>query len=275
MLKTLILAVIVFCIGLPAIKSSAAIGDFPWNYSNSNIYFNSGNVGIGVSNPVDMLTINTKNTGISTLSDAGKIYIGEGTGSWWFAAKRGTDGRGYNNIASNGYSDNGWFRRELNKETWVLSNFTTENNGGYFRIFHAAPQNSYNITNLKPLFSIDSLGNTEINGSLRTKQITVTSSGWADYVFDNNYSLISLSDLETYIKQYGHLPNIPNQDEIENSGIDVSKISKLQMEKIEELTLYSIQLEKDIKNIKEENTQLKQKNSELEERIERLEKLLQ
>lgn len=72
---------------------------------------------------------------------------------------------------------------------------------------------------------------------------------WADYVFDPNYNLMSLEEVEKYTKTNKHLPNVPSADEITKEGIDVAKVSKMFMEKIEELTLHIIELNKRIKDL--------------------------
>lgn len=72
---------------------------------------------------------------------------------------------------------------------------------------------------------------------------------WADYVFDPSYKLMPLEEVEKYTKANKHLPNVPSADEITKEGIDVAKVSKMFMEKIEELTLHIIDLNKRIKNL--------------------------
>jgi hypothetical protein len=70
---------------------------------------------------------------------------------------------------------------------------------------------------------------------------------WPDYVFDKNYKLMPLAELEKSIAKNKHLPNIPSATEIEKNGISVGEMSKKLIEKVEELTLYIIELNK--KNI--------------------------
>ncbi|PVW16533.1 hypothetical protein DDV96_04605 [Marixanthomonas spongiae] len=77
-----------------------------------------------------------------------------------------------------------------------------------------------------------------------------SSDDWADYVFENNYRLRSLSELEKYIKKNKHLPGVPSAKKLEKEGIDVGKMQAKQMEKIEELTLYVISLKKEIEVLK-------------------------
>lgn len=88
-----------------------------------------------------------------------------------------------------------------------------------------------------------------VNGNIRSKEVVVET-GWADYVFDKNYSLRSLEEVEKFIQLNKHLPNIPSQKEIEENGLHLGDIQKAMMEKIEELTLYVIDLKKEIVELK-------------------------
>lgn len=88
-----------------------------------------------------------------------------------------------------------------------------------------------------------------VNGNIRSKEVVVES-GWADYVFKEDYSLKPLSQVEAFIKANGHLPNIPSAGEIELNGLSLGDTQKRMMEKIEELTLYVIELEKKIEELK-------------------------
>jgi hypothetical protein len=88
-----------------------------------------------------------------------------------------------------------------------------------------------------------------VNGNIRSKEIVVET-GWADYVFDKSYKLPSLAEVEKFIRQNGHLPNIPSAKEVEEKGLPVGDTQKRMMEKIEELTLYIIQQQKEIDALK-------------------------
>ena len=80
-------------------------------------------------------------------------------------------------------------------------------------------------------------------GAIRANKVVVEI-GWADYVFNKNYNLLSLNEVEKYIAKNQHLPNIPSAKEIEEKGLDLGALQAKQMEKIEELTLYIIELNK-------------------------------
>lgn len=89
-----------------------------------------------------------------------------------------------------------------------------------------------------------------VNGILVAKEIFVQTNVWADYVFKKDYQLMSLYELENFIKVNNHLPNIPSEKEMIDGGVNVSEMNVLMMEKIEELTLYVIQLQKEIDQLK-------------------------
>ena len=104
----------------------------------------------------------------------------------------------------------------------------------------------------------------EVNGTIRTKRVKVEATGWPDYVFSENYELRTLDELEQYIQQHQHLPEIPSAQETENNGQDLGEIQSVLLKKIEELTIYLIQenkhnkaQEKRLRVLEEENNQLK------------------
>lgn len=95
------------------------------------------------------------------------------------------------------------------------------------------------------------------NGTLAVKELcTNPNMVWCDYVFAKDYKLRKLSEVESYINEHQHLPEIPASAEVEKDGIKVAEMLTLQMKKIEELTLYLIAQEK---RIQELESQLKSK----------------
>ncbi|MBO7626198.1 MAG: hypothetical protein J6S93_01430 [Paludibacteraceae bacterium] len=81
--------------------------------------------------------------------------------------------------------------------------------------------------------------------SLNAKDIQMDMHGAADYVFEDNYDLKSLSEVESYVNEHKHLPGMPSAAEMDANGVSVSKMSNLLLEKVEELTLHMIKLEKE------------------------------
>jgi hypothetical protein len=93
----------------------------------------------------------------------------------------------------------------------------------------------------------------------RLKVSLKSSTDWSDYVFADDYKLKPLSEVETFLKKYKHLPNVPSADEVVASGIDVAQMDAKLLEKIEELTLYIINLNKKIETLEKELKVIKNK----------------
>ncbi|PWK22652.1 hypothetical protein LV89_03364 [Arcicella aurantiaca] len=85
------------------------------------------------------------------------------------------------------------------------------------------------------------------------------SSFWADYVFDKKYQLPTLSKVEKFINENKHLPDVPSAEEVSKNGIDFVEMQATLLRKIEELTLYTIKQEKELKKLKREINYLKKK----------------
>jgi len=102
-------------------------------------------------------------------------------------------------------------------------------------------------------------GNTELRGNLRAPKVVVDAQWWPDFVFHSNYNLMPLQDVKTYIQKHSHLPGMPSQDSVLNNGQDVGELQKLQQQKIEELTLYSIAQDEKLKAQEAKLHELEQK----------------
>lgn len=92
-----------------------------------------------------------------------------------------------------------------------------------------------------------------VDGSIICKKAVVQNTSWADFVFQPDYRLPQLSEVESFIKDNGHLPGIPTEAEVLQNGVDVGEMNKLLLQKIEELTLYVIQLKKETEALKAKN----------------------
>lgn len=100
-----------------------------------------------------------------------------------------------------------------------------------------------------------------VNGKIRAHELKVETTNWPDYVFSNDYKLMSLDSLGRFIEKNGHLPDIPTAKEVEANGLQLGEMVNKLLKKNEELTLHLIE-----------------KNSEVEsqgKRLEKLEKLLE
>ena len=122
------------------------------------------------------------------------------------------------------------------------ANQTLANGGSGLVIAPWSADNNSTIGGIR----IDADGNVEIHGNTRATKVKVNAAWWSDFVFDENYKPMTLPELEVYIKSNKHLPNIPSEKEVLENGIDIAEVQAAQLQKIEELTLYIIQLQKQI-----------------------------
>ena len=79
-------------------------------------------------------------------------------------------------------------------------------------------------------------------------------SDWADYVFAKDYCLMPINDLEDFIKENKHLPDVPSADDVVKQGLDVAQTDAMLLKKIEELHLYIIQMKNELDALKAEKT---------------------
>ena len=273
-----------------------------WTPSGNNIYSNnSGNVGIGVTNPTQKLAVlgaamisgnppslYMDGTGSATtnriffdlatntmdfvlLHFSNTFYISRQTGAFGFVDDFTMNENGYVGIgsidaqtrlhvedgtdvgnASGGFlqlgaSDNlniGFDNNEIQgRNNGVVSRLVLNNGGGPVQIGSAVAPAGYSLA---------------VNGKVICEELKIqASSNWPDYVFGKSYSLKSLDELKSFISTHHHLPNIPSADEIEKEGILIGDMQKKMMEKIEELTLYILQLEEKYTNLRAELETLK------------------
>lgn len=172
----------------------------------------TGFVGIGTTSPVSKLTILTPNnaTGFTHMSDQG-IVLATSVGG--ISATIGT-------------SSNHTFRLIANSQA----------------VINITPVGNVGIGTTNPTYKLSVLGNIRCTEA-------VVETGWADFVFDKEYRLTSLEDVEKFIQVNNHLPNIPSADEIQKNGLHLGEIQTKMMAKIEELTLYLIEANKRIINL--------------------------
>ena len=102
-----------------------------------------------------------------------------------------------------------------------------------------------------------------VNGKVRAREIKVEAANWPDYVFAEKHKLPLLEDIESFIQTNSHLPEIPNAAEAGNEGIGLGEMNAKLLKKIEELTLYLIQQNKEMKALNSSYQELKQEMSNL------------
>jgi hypothetical protein len=148
--------------------------------------------------------------------------------------------------------------------------FFQDPNSGYLRI-----QYKYPYTVFADIMALSYAGKVgigtpnpqyllSVNGTIGTKEVVVTNTGWSDYVFRPDYRLQPLSEVKSYIQANHHLPDIPSETEVKEKGVSLGDMQSKLLAKIEELTLHMIQAD-------ERNSRLEQQNQALCERITRLE----
>lgn len=94
-----------------------------------------------------------------------------------------------------------------------------------------------------------------VKGGILTEEVRVRN-GWADYVFADDYVLTPIYEVESFISKNKHLPNVPSAKQVEEDGLSLGEISKIQQEKIEELTLYIIDQQKQLDELKKQVQEL-------------------
>ncbi len=112
-----------------------------------------------------------------------------------------------------------------------------------------------------PTEKLEVNGNTLIQGDLEAMKVKVTATpgqGWPDYVFEPEFKLRPLSEVEAFVKDNKHLPEVPSAKEVEAKGIDLGNMDATLLKKVEELTLYMIEMNKKIEKLEKENKQLKE-----------------
>ena len=99
-----------------------------------------------------------------------------------------------------------------------------------------------------------------VDGGIIASRVYVKDSGeWPDYVFTDDYKLMSFAELKTYITENGHLPGLPSANEVQGTGIDLGEMQNLLLQKIEELTLYSLKQQETIEYLEKKIDELEKK----------------
>jgi len=140
-----------------------------------------------------------------------------------------------------------------------------------------------NLTARKKLFVMQGVGigtddpgnyQLAVNGTINAKRVDISENvPKSDFVFNEDYTLRSLKDVEHYINTHKHLPDIPSAREFEENGYSIGDMDNMLLQKVEELTLYTIAQQKELEKLKEENTRLKNQADEIDKLREEIEQL--
>ena len=96
-----------------------------------------------------------------------------------------------------------------------------------------------------------------VNGTLIAKEMRCRTNVWSDYVFNNEYELKTLEEVEEFINKNNHLPDVPNESQVMEEGVNLGEMDAILLQKIEELTLYMIEQNQQIKSLQSELSKLK------------------
>lgn len=198
------------------------------NYGNAPIHLRTANI--------DRLTVaGNGNVGIGTTSPSDKLEV---IGN--FVSRVSDGGNRLARIANSGNDGELHIYASNSSTVKIDGNGSSYLNGGNVGIGITTPSEKL-----------------EVNGTIRSKKVKVEVSGWPDYVFSPNYKLKPLQELEQFIQQNQHLPEVPAAKEVEANGLDLGDMEATLLKKIEELTLYMIEQNKRLEKLETENKELK------------------
>lgn len=258
----------------------------------TNIYYNSTYqyVGIGTSNPQTQLHINGNAAASSTYTNAFVQLWGDNALIW----KRAAPSLGLRFGCADDMGATNWSEKmRLLDDGGLIVGREAPSSFGRLEVYHPGGSSPFNILylhtgsfvnadNARASYFMrmvdDGNGATQfmvrgdgtvgigtantgsnrlaVDGSIGARKVVVTQNAFADYVFDEDYPLPSLDSVSRYIKTNHHLADIPSADSVAKNGLDLGDNQTQLVRKVEELTLYILQQQKDIEALKAENKRL-------------------
>ena len=113
------------------------------------------------------------------------------------------------------------------------------------------------VAQTNAVLSVNELGDVILVRAATDKLIVKRADDWADRVFEPGYTLWSLAQVEQYVNEHKHLPNVPSAKEVVSQGYEATAMDALLLEKIEETTLYVIRLQREVNQLRQQNQSLK------------------
>lgn len=233
------------------VKSSGAWADDSFEAMRIS---KDGRLGIGTTSPESAVHIQDGVSG-GTAHSSSKLTV-ESSGKSLISILTPNDKSGYYGFADtdNNLVGGMQYNHATDLMTLNVNNLTTPSismdNAGFVGIGTTVPQEKLEV-----------VGNTLIQGDLEVMKVVVTATpgqGWPDYVFEPEFKLRPLSEVEAFVNENRHLPEVPSAKEVEANGIDLGNMDATLLKKVEELTLYMIEMNKKIEKLEEENKQLKE-----------------
>ncbi|MCX2680629.1 tail fiber protein [Galbibacter sp. EGI 63066] len=205
-----------------------------YGFSQTNTFPNSGNVGVGTTSP------------------QAKLHIFNGNNSYGAILANSSE------TAFSLYTKS--LGREVYTEVFRLGlKYNTNENNGFISFYRGGSTSGGFLgfsTNGIERIRINGNGSVGIGtsttsshklaveGSIGAREVKVEASGWSDFVFENDYNLPTLEEVEQHIQEKGHLKDIPSAKEVEENGIYLGDMNAKLLQKIEELMLYTIEQQK-------------------------------
>lgn len=232
-------------------------------HSSGNSFLNGGNVGIGTTNPISKLQVNGDfylYSNESYDSGWGKTYFYWRRHSLIMGTPAGT--YAHNKIEMKpGGSSQGELISTLELYQALGENVQEER----VRITSSKTHPTFFNAGKVGIGTTTPDAKLTVKGQIHAEEVKIDLSVPApDYVFKNDYNLLSIEEVKQHIQEKGHLPNIPSAEVMENDGVALGVMNMKLLEKIEELTLYTIQQETEIKELKLLNKKLLELQSRLE-----------
>jgi hypothetical protein len=235
----------------------------------------NNNVGVGTANPASKLTVNAGEA-TKSIEISGNNFNGDANTHYFpalsfYATKDGT--RPQAASAEIVFSDRpGTLGYAVNSRAADILFYTAHSYDPGSNLYGGYPDLSMVIRSTQDGGYVG-IGTTipdaklAVNGTIHAKEVKVDLTGWPDYVFNANYNLPALTDVKTYIDQNHHLPDMPSAEEVTKEGINLGEMNKVLTKKVEELILYLIEKDEEIKYQREDNKKLHTAIKELKQQV--------
>ena len=227
---------------------------------------NNGNVGLGTTNPIQKLdvwgNVLVGNTSATEGINAFAIRYENSSLNNWGSLRSSAATYMSFGVKADSNVGNSWLS---SNETLSFSKvaLTLSDEGASF-LMRAPEQIALNSpVTMTEVMKISPGGNALLRGKFEAKEIKVTLTPTADFVFDENYDLPKLEEVEKHIKKKKHLPEIASAAQMEKEGVNVGEFQIKLLQKIEELTLYTIEQNKQLKKLQINNDRLMNEIEEL------------